>query len=99
MLDTTHRTASEQRTTRDAGPQSSEHKSRHAFRAALIMVALTVVAAVAFAIVSRSAPGPATDIDITSGFEYNTDATAGRPAGTPVTGQYFGNSPELNPDH
>jgi hypothetical protein len=38
--------------------------------------------------------------DLTSGFDYNDDATPARiVTEEPVTGQYFGYNPALNPDN
>jgi len=98
MLETTNCTSTERPTTGHGVPQDGDGKGRRPIRAAVLMVTLAVIAAVGFAIVSRSAPGPTTDTDVTSGFEYTTDATSGRMASTPVTGQYFGNSDEMFPE-
>lgn len=97
MLETANPTTTERRTTERQAPQKGNGNGHRIVRAALLLGAAAVVATVALAIVSRSTPEPTADVDITSGFEYNSDATSGMPASTPVTGQYFGNSDEMFP--
>lgn len=99
MLGTTKQRAIERHARHGATLQSPSMERRRVVRVALLVLALVAVAAVAFAVTLRAAPEAAPGIDITSGFEYNVDASSGSVASTPVTGQYFGNSPGLNADH
>jgi len=98
MLETTEQRTIEHPATGGEPTPNGNAKRRGIARAALLAVAVAVVAAVAFAVVSRPASAPVPEQDLTSGFEYTTEATSGRIATDRITTPYFGNSDELFPE-
>ena len=64
----------------------------------IVAVVAALIVALIVVVLTQSESGQGQDL--TSGFDYNDDATPARiVTEEPVTGQYFGYNLALNPDH
>ena len=93
MLDTT-KTAGK---TTESAPQKTTEPGFDWLLIAAAALAVAILGTIAWTIAQNDEVP--IDIDsMVSGFDYNTDATTGKPAAAGVTTQYFGHSDELYPE-